>query len=148
MSWVLQRRQLSRGKQKKQRQQVAAAMPPSAPSLRGASTLRLHGNHPITLYCTPGSPVQRGHGPEQKAGLGPEQVVRVVIREPEAKKIPAPVSSEQLQSVLPGVQEAVVWFSARVVVLSSPLPPPSCGCVCVCLLHLKYPESLQKGCEV
>lgn len=60
----------------------------------------------------------------------------MVTREPEAKTSQLP--SEQLPSMLPGVQEAVDRY-----------PLPTCGMhVCVCLLHLKYPVSLQKGYEV
>ena len=88
-------------------------------------------SHHSLLYV--GSPVQQGHWPEQKAGLGPRTVVRMVTREPEAKNLPAHLSSEQLPSVLPGVQEAVVWFlnKSRCAIPSYPPCPHVDACMCL-----------------
>ena len=115
---------------------------------RGASTLCLHGDYPITPCCTPGSPVQRGHGPEQKAGLGPRQVVGMVTREPELKKYHLPCLPSSLQACFQK-SRSQFGFLTKVVVLSSSIFLTHMWVhVCVCLLHLKYPVSLQKGCEV
>ena len=60
MSQVLLRRQLSHGKQKEQRQQVAAAMPTSTPSLRGAPQLSvsMETTHHSLLYPRVSRPVR------------------------------------------------------------------------------------------